>query len=360
MTPHPNDGPSGLERRPALDGVRGVAILAVMALHTASAYFPGGEVGVDIFFVLSAFLITTLILKEFCQRSGEYSFRNFYIRRGLRLAPALIVWLALVAAPTAILAGQAERVLGSTIASLLYFGNYAAAFELPQLADAYTHIWSLAIEEQFYAVWPVVLVAVLLRRTRRRRLLLWSGLAGAVITFEITSRLIDANYVLPTGHIVPLAAGCLAAYLYIDGAHSRLERVIRHGAVPVVAGIGVVVYTLVAPHETVTGLALLAAAAILHVSWVPRGPAAALLSTPVLLWLGRRSYALYLYHRTLAQTLPLLVPGIPLRIAGPIVLLVSFGLAEASWRLVEKPVQRWGRARFLRAEPSGEARLRTR
>src|SRR5438309_1380152 len=95
-----------LGRKPGLDGVRAVAIVAVVGLHAIARLFPGGFLGVDAFFVLSAFLITSLILGELAERQGSYSFRGFYFRRALRLGPALLVWLALLALPSAFLAHQ--------------------------------------------------------------------------------------------------------------------------------------------------------------------------------------------------------------------------------------------------------------
>ena len=92
----------------ALDGVRGIAIGSVMLLHSAQAYFPGGAVGVDLFFALSAYLITSLILQETSDNRGRFSFASFYARRALRLGPALVIWLAIVAAPTAVVVGEAD------------------------------------------------------------------------------------------------------------------------------------------------------------------------------------------------------------------------------------------------------------
>lgn len=352
MTAVTGDGPQPLGQRPALDGVRGVAILAVMALHAAASYFPGGAVGVDVFFALSAFLITSLILEEVGRRGGCFSFKDFYVRRALRLGPALILWLALVAGPTAALAGQSDMLFSSTIASLLYFGNYALAFGWWPIADAHAHVWSLAIEEQFYAVWPLVLVVLLLRRGgSATRLALWVGLVASLAVFWVTEATVYSNYFLPTGHLVPLAAGCLAAHLFTFGMPFWLRTAVSQSFLPWAILAAVAGYTLVPYRAAVPIIGVGVGLLILHVCVGEGSAAARLLAWPILLWFGRRSYGLYLYHRTLAGTIPLLVPGITLKVAGPLVLALSCLTAEVSWRLVERPIARAGRARLARSVP---------
>lgn len=341
-----------LGQQPGLDGVRAFAIVAVMGLHAIARLFPGGFLGVDVFFVLSAFLITSLILRELDAARGRFDFAGFYFRRAFRLGPALILWLALLALPTALLLGNAGSIPAWTLGSLFYVGDFMAAGGVPG-GDAYTHVWSLAIEEQFYAVWPATLVILWSIRRRLRPRWVWvTVLVAAVVLIETLADVgLPENYFLPTGHLVPLAAGIAAAVIFAKAEHGRLEAAVGPRALGLLAlavlavlvvGEGVLVR---AGAETLQVLAAVAAGyLILHVTVRSASPARWLLTLPPVMWLGRRSYGLYLYHRTLAITVPLLWPGIPLRIAGPLVVAISLLLAEVSFRLVEYPIQRRGRA----------------
>ncbi|HST82478.1 MAG TPA: acyltransferase [Kineosporiaceae bacterium] len=154
-----------MSRRPALDGLRGLAVLAVMMFHTSPAAH-GGFMGVDIFFVISGYLITTLLLLEWA-RTGGVDLRSFYIRRSLRLAPALLFML-LLATPL-IIFGISEEMhmpMAAAVASVLFYVANWASVAVNDGLGPLTHTWSLAIEEQFYLIWPLVLIAILARRRR--------------------------------------------------------------------------------------------------------------------------------------------------------------------------------------------------
>ncbi len=150
--------------RPALDGMRGVAVLVVVGLHMYVPFLAGGYLGVDIFFVLSGFLITSLLLEEW-RRSGRISFRDFYLRRALRLLPALFAFLLILQAYILLRMRGDEfwQMEKASLAVLAYFGNWAKAYGVD--LRALNHMWSLAVEEQFYFVWPVIFL--LLLRIRR-------------------------------------------------------------------------------------------------------------------------------------------------------------------------------------------------
>jgi len=334
----------------ALDGVRAIAIVAVMLLHAASDYFPGGAIGVDVFFVLSAFLITSIIIAE--HRVGRFSFAGFYWRRLLRLGPALVLWLMLVAAPTAVLMGQGDRVLASTLVSLLYIGDFVIAYDWVPIADAYVHIWSLAIEEQFYFVWPAALVFLCLRHPERLRTILWC-LLGAAVGVQVAAHQSGAQaYFLPWGHIVAIATGCLAAGLYAHGVPGWMNPLVRSTTVAaaVILMIGAVCLWADQMPPAASSMVLTVASIgigllVLHAREVRSGFVISLLTLNVMVWLGRRSYGLYLYHRTLAMLIPELLPGITLKVAGPLVLILAFLVAEASYRWVELHHARRGRRR---------------
>src|SRR6266536_3033363 len=154
----PQAVPFRLGYRPALDGVRGIAILAVFAVHTQHLFgwslLQGGNAGVDIFFVLSGFLITSLLLEEW-GRTGSISLRNFYWRRALRLVPGLMVLLTAVYFTSDLLISsrEAEQTRRAIPVAFVYASDFALAFSNLRLG-ALQHTWSLAIEEHFYLVWP--------------------------------------------------------------------------------------------------------------------------------------------------------------------------------------------------------------
>ena len=166
--------PFRLGYRPALDGMRGIAILAVLAVHThhifGSSILRGGNVGVDIFFVLSGFLITALLLEEW-QSKGAISLKGFYWRRVLRLVPALLILLVSLYffADIFLPIGEAGATTRSIPVAFLYASDFGLAFFQLRLG-ALQHTWSLAIEEHFYLVWPLFLVAALKLGASRRRL----------------------------------------------------------------------------------------------------------------------------------------------------------------------------------------------
>jgi peptidoglycan/LPS O-acetylase OafA/YrhL len=214
-----------LGHRPGLDGVRALAIGGVMGLHAIARVFPAGLFGVDIFFVLSAFLITTLIIEELDDRHGQFSFRSFYARRALRLGPALLLWLALIAAPTAVAIHESDRIGLSTFVSLFYLGDLTPALGW-HMGSAYQHVWSLAIEEQFYALWPAALLLLYARRIPAN--VVSVSLGAAVVIAFASMHAFSTNYFLPTGHLVALTAGCVAAYLFKRGHRGRLETIIRN------------------------------------------------------------------------------------------------------------------------------------
>jgi peptidoglycan/LPS O-acetylase OafA/YrhL len=146
-----------LSYTPALDGIRGVSILAVMIYHAGASFLPGGFIGVDVFFVLSGFLITALLLKEY-DRGRQIQLKKLYIRRVLRLAPALAVLLFVFTVSSWLLLEpkQAGSHLWDAFITLCYASNWTQALDIHP-PDLLGHTWSLSIEEQFYILWPMTL-----------------------------------------------------------------------------------------------------------------------------------------------------------------------------------------------------------
>ena len=157
--------PGRLGYQPGLDGLRGLAVLAVIGYHAGFGWLHGGWIGVEVFFVVSGFLITSLLVEE-REATGRVDLRQFYVRRARRLLPALGVMLAVVATVTLIAGSAAERagVRRDLPWALGYLANWGQIVgDVPYFAaeaPVLRHLWSLAIEEQFYLVWPLVFLAL--------------------------------------------------------------------------------------------------------------------------------------------------------------------------------------------------------
>ena len=345
---------------PALDGLRGLAVVLVVTYHFfGQGVLPGGWLGVDIFFALSGFLITALILDE--QRvHGRVDLPRFYARRACRLLPALLLMLGvyvlvlllwhdqtwIAATPGGDGTGRTvdvRRALGDIGISLAYLANWnvIAGSEAP-----IPHLWSLAVEEQFYLLWPALML-VMLAATRKSRLLFlaaliaisaalpwfyWNGGAGGSrIYFGTDTR------------AVGLLAGAFCALVW----HRRqaLGRSSRSG--PLRAWVALVVVLAIAGTAGNTWVKFLVLPTVLGIAVgqvVPqlverRGLLTQLFSNRGLIWAGKRSYGLYLWHYLWATwTHPLgLWPGVPLGLLG------ALACTQISWFLVEQPASRFGR-----------------
>lgn len=315
---------------PALDGLRGIAIAAVCANHFFG--LAGGYFGVDLFFVLSGFLITTLLLEE-RDRRGPISLRAFYIRRARRLFPALAAFL--LASLICVLAFHGSRV-PLTAHSFLYGGfyltNIARAFQHPDPINGtpFAMLWSLAQEEQFYLVWPLLLI-VLLRFRRdtiaKFLLTLFAGLFIYQLILAIDGATWGRLYYGPDTHLGGLVIGCFVAVMRREGA--RLPA--RVGWVAAVFVLGAMIGVAGTLQSEVFGspLVALCCGAVIVAALEP-GLLGRVLSLRWLTPVGRVSYSLYLWQ------------GLALWLAGPNVfgLLLSILLAIASWMLVENRFRR--------------------
>jgi peptidoglycan/LPS O-acetylase OafA/YrhL len=344
----PSDNSAGMKLgyRPALDGVRCFAILPVVGLH-AFGWPRQGSLGVDLFFVLSGFLITTLLLQEHAEQ-GFVSLRRFYRRRALRLLPALFLMLGVFALVTFISLGARGRLddehlaapLLGLAAALTYTANVAGAagFHPSGLA----HLWSLAQEEQFYLLWPPLLFLVV--RARKELALRLVAFAIAFVVVERMAIALSADrlplyrlYDAPDTHADPILVGCLTALAVATG---RLPRVLRDPVLRprIAAGSAIVVAAAIAFLDRAwvllytTPLLTLVAAAVAVVvlsAATDEAPLSRILGTPPLVFIGRISYSLYLWH----------VPVLAV-VRGWTGLAVSLALAATSYYAVEQPFLR--------------------
>ncbi len=334
---------------PELDGVRAVAVLSVMIYHFfQNGLFTGGYLGVDIFFVLSGFLITWGITVEW-DRADRLSYRRFYARRALRLLPALAA--VLVFAVVLVLTVLHGPTRANTIAALpwvvLYVGNWAHALWLGDMGIL-SHLWSLAVEEQFYLLWPLILVVILRSRVRRERAaaaLLLVALGEAAyreILYRHGVSVERLAYGLDT-HSDALLVGCAVALWLSSGALGRRRRPELSAGAWLAAGL---IAVLIATGNGRTSfqwnyiLTALAGGTVIAslVTSPPRAMTAVLASRPAV-WVGRRSYGLYVWSFPIYYGLPWpkSFDGWP-RYGTEMAL--SFLTAAASYRYVELPFLR--------------------
>jgi peptidoglycan/LPS O-acetylase OafA/YrhL len=312
-----------LGHRPGLDGLRGVAILLVLAGHSDIRPFGyGGLVGVVVFFTLSGFLISTLLLEE-SDRTGRISIRNFYRRRALRLLPALFVMVAMVSLIGAVLPGLTS--LRMEFGSLLYVGNWVRVVT-PVTNDALGHTWSLSVEEQFYLLAPFVVICL------RRRPRLLAGVSLAVAAASLLERGMLWNG--GTGHgRVYYGTDTRLDALLIGVALAALMRARLPRAPMVVAwvGVGGLCWCLLAGSPVVMPtVAALSTVGLIAVGLTRPGA----LGARVLVWSGRRSYGLYLWH------FPLLMLAARTGVPAVVAIVAAVIIAAASYRWVEQPFLR--------------------
>ncbi len=373
----------GLRYAPGLDGVRALAVFAVVAYHigttSASTVLPGGFLGVDVFFVLSGYLITSLLIVE-VQQTGRISIKNFYIRRARRLLPALLALLLAVAAVGAFwLPQQAARLKGDLLASLGYVINwwliaedssyFATAGDRPPML---THLWSLAIEEQYYLIWPLILISFAAVRARRGLMLtiIGAGIIGSMVVgyllydpFSDPSRV---YYGTDTRAVAPLLGAFLAIAVKPWHHRTRLPRGARHGldflGVTALLGLAAIAAILHDTDELLYRGGFLVIAVLGGVVVTVAGhPGTALgeaLGTQPLRYLGERSYAIYLWHWPVCLvTRPELdVPLTGWANAG-LRIGVTILLAEVSYQLIEKPIRKHGFLAPLRRTKAAAARI---
>jgi len=353
------DVSSRLGHRSALDGLRAAAVVLVIGNHAAGSHFPGGGLGVDIFFVLSGFLITCLLFEEW-HTTGRITIRDFYIRRALRLLPALLLVLLFVFIVPRLLSDVGDVAqfinLRDVVAPLLYVSNWVlmSAYEDPSLMP---HAWSLAVEEQFYLIWPVVLVLGLQRSLSVSVLIRWTS---ALIVVAGTVMAIRAGLGTPSvvlyagpesrGGLMLLTGAALAFWFgRADGQDSRLARLARFTWIPAAFAIAVLVLTVTQSHRflyyggwlVVAALvATLLIAALDETTWL-----SSMLSMRPLVWLGTVSYGLYLWHvPIILLTANLLKPkGYGSAAVAVVAVPTSILIASLSFYLIERPINRAGR-----------------
>jgi len=337
-----------LGHRPALDGLRGLAVALVVAAHVTIPYMGGGVIGVDIFFVLSGFLITALLLEEE-SGTGRVDLLAFYRRRALRLFPALALLLPVVAIAANVSPEIDKTTAGLTTRAIPWVVGYAANWgrALGTQMGLFGHTWSLAIEEQFYLLWPFILLALLGKNRRYGRVIIvsiavvfvvavyrafeWSAGAGVDRVANGTDMRADS-----------LLVGCAIAV----GLHRGLS--LRPPPVVVALAVGFLAYVIATQGPFsgflyLGGLTCVALAAGVIILALLESPW--LLDHRPLVLTGRISYGIYLWHFPIVFLVPL---SWPVFVRAPVVVALTVLIAALSWFLLEQ--------RFLRLKPQRTTR----
>ena len=356
--------PRGIRYIPAIDGLRAVAVVAVMLYHLGFSWIPGGFLGVDLFFVISGYVITRLLLDSI-QRSGGLDLRAFYKARIRRLFPPLVFMIFVTIIYISIWAPETMRRFVSDSPFALFGGmNWWLVFRQTDYFDTISrppllqHTWSLGVEAQFYLIWPLILLLVLRQFGKAKIpgaalfIAAISGIALLLVSYEVdaaNASQVSHVYFGTDTHSIGLFLGAALAVSWIP---QNLQEQVNRRAQDFIDGIGVIgfvgllgvfllvnesdptLYKLAFPLAGIFGCAILTS--IVH----PASRFAPILSSRVAVWIGERSYAIYLWHWVVFQVTR---PAVDLEGSTwalyALRILVVFALADISLRLVELPVR---------------------
>jgi len=355
----------GIQYIPAIDGLRALAVIAVMFYHLGFSWIPGGFLGVDLFFVISGYVITRLLLDSIAQ-SGGLDLRGFYIARARRLLPALIFMLVSTVIAIGIWAPDTiKRLLIDTPFSLTgtmnwwlvaHHQDYFESIGRPPLLQ---HTWSLAVEAQFYLIWPLILYFILKRLGKKvipaASLIIAaaSGVALLLLSFSLdasNASKVSHVYFGTDTHSIGLFLGAALAVSWIPQnftinvtkqAQNFIDGVGVFGFIGILSCFLFIDETQPTLYKIAFPLAGLFGAAIIMSVVHPASRFAPVLQNPVLLWIGERSYSIYLWHWVIFQVTR---PSVDL--AGKewalysLRILIVFALSDISLRFVELPIRR--------------------
>jgi peptidoglycan/LPS O-acetylase OafA/YrhL len=355
----------GIQYIPAIDGLRAIAVMAVIFYHLGFSWIPGGFLGVDLFFVISGYVITRLLLDSI-DRSGGLDLRAFYLARLRRLLPALVFMLVTTAIAVGIWAPDTiKRFLIDTPFALTgsmnwwLVGRHLDYFEAIGRPPLLQHTWSLAVEAQFYLFWPLILLLILKFFGKKRiaiaslAIAAISGIALMALSFSLdaaSSSKVSHVYFGTDTHSIGLFLGAALAVSWIP---QNFKTTVSKKAQDFIDGIGVFGFLGILAsfllidesdptlYKIAFPLAGIFAAAIITSIVHPASRFAPLLQNRVLLWIGERSYAIYLWHWVIFQVTR---PSVDLAGASwamySLRILIVFALADISLRYIELPVRR--------------------
>lgn len=360
-----------MQYRSDIDGLRAIAILSVVGFHAYPNFFRGGFIGVDVFFVISGYLITSIILNELSDDS--FRLKDFYIRRIRRIFPALLLvlfccllfgWFSLLAHEYKQLGKHIFN--GATFVSNFIFWKESGYFDTASDEKVLLHIWSLAIEEQYYVIWPMLALFLWKKRINFLKCTLSVALISFVLNIVAVNHNISAAFFLPSSRFWELMIGSIAAYLVMNreklldinslwskiffarGLNSnqtlniKLNKIIR-GSMPFIGGILVIVPVFFITKDMkfpgwwalfpVIGTTLVILSS--KDSWLNR----VILSHPILVWVGLISFPLYLWHWPILSFARILEGKELSSWVRLLCIFLSFICAASTYYLLEKPIR---------------------
>ena len=342
---------------PSLDGLRAIAVLLVVLYHFGFEAVNGGQ-GVLIFFVISGFLITWLLLKEE-EKWGSVSLKLFYLRRTLRIFPAFYAYWFLVVVGFSLLGKHVDS--WQSIASFLYVNNYYQAL-LGDPNTALSHTWSLAIEEQFYLLWPTLFIALRTPARRMRALMaallaVWIYRAVAVLVFGIPQGYVYEALDIRSDHLI---VGCLLATMLYYGAATRVWNAVCRRPALIWVTLALFAISSSMPqlvswrYRDLVGFTVdPVLAAILIVQGLAfASSSAAWMNVGIIRWLGRMSYSIYLYQQIALHPVRDALHSMPVLVQLVAAISVCVAVSAFSYYVIERPFlalkDRWG----MRAKPA--------
>ncbi|PQZ87673.1 MULTISPECIES: acyltransferase family protein [Pseudomonas] len=349
--------------RPDIDGLRAVAVLAVVIFHAFPAHLKGGFIGVDIFFVISGFLITTIILGSL--NKGSFNFIEFYARRIKRIFPALlIILISCCAAGWFLLLADEYKQLGKHLAAgSVFISNFALRqesgyFDNSAETKPLLHLWSLGIEEQFYIIWPLLLYTAWRARLNPLAVIVIAAAISFALNISNVRTSGSFTFYSPQTRFWELLIGSALAYITLNKEAAlttlRMPAMIREKGTEVLSALGFIMLTVgflrISESRPFPGtwalLPTLGTALI-----IAAGPKAWLnkkiLSNRLMVWIGLISFPLYLWHWPILSFAHIVEGALPSRNIRIIAVLVAITLAYATYRIIEKPIRKHENSRKI-------------
>jgi peptidoglycan/LPS O-acetylase OafA/YrhL len=343
---------SALKYRPDIDGLRALAVLSVVIYHVSPQNLSGGFLGVDIFFVISGYLISLIVFRD--QAAGTFSFTDFYVRRIRRLFPALAAVLVavLVFGGFALFADEYRRLGNHALASIVFLLNFqlmreAGYFDVVSDAKPLLHLWSLSIEEQFYILWPALLIMFGRFRWRVGLMILLLIASSLAFTIYLASSSRDTLYFHPIARFWELLLGAALAYYHhrfgVNTFPSKIDKAwIRHTLS--VIGFSAIIWAFFRfngqiPHPGLLTLIPLLGAVLLIASG-GNAIAGRVLALQPIVWIGLISYPLYLWHWPVLSYIRIMESGTPTKTLLLVGAGVAIALASLTYEFIEKPLRK--------------------
>lgn len=345
---------TGSHYRPDIDGLRAIAVLAVVGFHYFPQLFPSGFVGVDIFFVISGYLITSILLREIEQQ--QFSVAAFYHRRINRIFPALtlVITSCLVLGYWLLNAIEYKQLALHSWFSTFFGVNFTLAkesgyFDITSDLKPFLHLWSIAIEEQFYVVWPLLLTLIARKATAFITVSTLLAVTSIGLMLSVGAAFVEKGYFLPQFRVWALILGSILAYTQHSALSTQRYHVLKNttGAQHGISVVGIFLLAISiwwrASNDSLPGL-LNIVAVIGSVMVIAAGQQGLfnqqILSHRLAVWLGLISYPLYLWHWPVLSLLKITEYGNPSQFKIILACLVSFILATATYYWIETPIRK--------------------